>query len=68
MKYFTPLNIFIFVLMTLFISSAIYLNDSENKIKQEIRKCEKVVSEMTDSEREECGKGGSYSKSPERKW
>lgn len=30
--------------------------------------CSKPITKMTDSEKNKCGKGGQFTKSPEKKW
>ncbi|EEW4240330.1 TPA: entry exclusion lipoprotein TrbK [Escherichia coli] len=57
MKYIIPL------ILSAFVITACDQKPDPDKID-----CSKAVSKMTDSEKSQCGKGGDYSKSPEKKW
>jgi len=57
MKYLVPLLL-----------SAFFITACDQKATPEQFDCTKAVSKMTDAEKNKCGKGGDYSKSPEKKW
>ena len=48
--------------------SAFFITACDQKAKPEQIDCTKAVSKMTDVEKNKCGKGGDYSKSPQKKW
>ncbi|PVZ82690.1 entry exclusion lipoprotein TrbK [Serratia sp. S1B] len=57
MKYLVPLLLSVF-----------FITACDQKATPEQFDCTKAVSKMTDAEKKQCGKGGDYSKSPEKKW